>query len=40
LSLVLCAVDRVMPGEDRDPMARHSARHVMRDRVKHARRRG
>lgn len=40
LSLLLCAVDRVMPGEDPDPLARHAARHAMRERVKHARRRG
>jgi hypothetical protein len=40
LSLLLCAADRVMPGEDPDPLVRHSARHAMRERVKNARGRG
>jgi Gas vesicle protein len=38
LSLLLCAADRVMPGEDVNPIARHSARHAARERVKRARR--
>lgn len=38
LSLLLCAADRVMPGEDVHPLARHSARHAARERVKRARR--
>ena len=40
LSLLLCAADRVMPGEDPEPLVRHSARHAMRERVKRAQRRG
>jgi hypothetical protein len=40
LSLLLCAADRVMPGEDPDPLVRHAARHAMRERVKRAQRRG
>jgi hypothetical protein len=40
LSLLLCAADRVMPGEPVHPMARQAARHAARKRVKRARRRG
>jgi Gas vesicle protein len=40
LSLLLCAADRVMPGEDANPIARHSARHAARERVTRARGRG
>ena len=32
LSLLLCAADRVMPGEDRDPVHRLEARHEKRMR--------
>src|SRR5687768_17372418 len=40
LSLLLCAADRVMPGEDPEPMVRQAARHEARVRVKRARQRG
>lgn len=40
LSLLLCAADRVMPGEPTNPIARRSARHAARERVKRAQRRG
>jgi hypothetical protein len=40
LSLLLCAADRVMPGESGNTLTRHSARHAARERVKQARRRG
>jgi hypothetical protein len=40
LSLLLCAADRVMPGESENPLTRRSARHAARERVKRARRRG
>lgn len=39
LSLLLCAADRVMPGEDPAPMARHRARHEARVRRRLGRRR-
>jgi hypothetical protein len=32
LSLLLCAADRVMPGESPDPLTRHHDRHKMRIR--------
>jgi Gas vesicle protein len=32
LSLLLCAADRVMPGESPEPMERHAARHAARIR--------
>jgi hypothetical protein len=31
LSLLLCAADRVLPNEDTDFLARHHARHVLRE---------
>jgi hypothetical protein len=37
LSLLLCAADRVMPGEDPEPMVRQAVRHAARVRVKRAR---
>ena len=40
LSLLLCAADRVMPGESEHPLIRRSERHAARERVKHARRHG
>ena len=36
LSLLLCAADRVMPGEDPEPMRRHQARHDARMRRRRA----
>jgi len=33
LSLLLCAADRVMPGEDPEPMVRQAARHEARVRL-------
>jgi hypothetical protein len=40
LSLLLCAADRVMPGEHPDPVVRRSARRAARARATRARRRG
>jgi hypothetical protein len=37
VSLLLCAADRIMPGEDPEPMARQADRHAARVRVKAAR---
>lgn len=37
LSLLLCAADRVMPGESRDPLTRLEARHALRVRTGRAR---
>jgi hypothetical protein len=38
LSLLLCAADRVLPGEDSDFFTRHHARHAVR--LRHRARRG
>ena len=40
VSLLLCAVDRIMPGEPADPMERRAERRRRRQRVREARRRG
>ena len=40
LSLLLCAADRVMPGEDPNPIVRRSERRAARTRADRARRRG
>jgi hypothetical protein len=40
VSLLLCAVDRVMPGEAAHPLARHAARHAARERARRAQRGG
>lgn len=40
LSLLLCAVDRVMPGEPAHPVERQAERRRRRQRVGEARRRG
>jgi hypothetical protein len=37
VSLLLCAADRVLPGEDPDPMTRHSARFQARQRARRRR---
>jgi hypothetical protein len=37
LSLLLCAADRVMPGESHDPIERRRERHAVRLRSGHAR---
>jgi hypothetical protein len=34
LSLLLCAADRILPGEPREPMERYAARHRARVRVR------
>ena len=34
LSLLLCAADRVMPGEDEDVLVRHGRRNAIRRRLK------
>lgn len=34
LSLLLCAADRVMPGESPDPLKRHHDRHEARKRIR------
>jgi gas vesicle structural protein len=39
ISLLLCAADQVMPGENPDPVERLQDRHAMRVRVREARRR-
>ena len=36
LSLLLCAADRVLPNEDTELVARHHARHVLRDATRPA----
>jgi hypothetical protein len=38
LSLLLCAADRILPGEPAEPMERHRARHEARARAARARR--
>jgi len=37
LSLLLCAADRVMPGESAHPLTRHATRHAARERARRAR---
>jgi hypothetical protein len=39
LSLLLCAADRVMPGESGNPITRRSVRHAVRERATRAQRR-